>query len=497
MVLLRIRKTPTTQKSSRRQGKGSKHIVDNFPPLTDEEKQYLDPEIFFHKILCLDIAHFHKQWIEYAEKYRFVCIMAPRQHGKTEILIVGYTLFKLYEAILNIKRGYRNRPYSAMIVSKTMPQSTEVLRRLKYKMMDSPVLREYLPSGREGRMASTQLLLKGRHRILCRPYSDSVRGETLDICCIDECGTYEDKEIFKYALMPTIQKYDGKIIAIGTPTSHTDLLFELFENPVFVSKKYQVYTDENRKKSLWVSEFPASKLETIKQAIGTLSFSREFMCEPLGEEDRIFRYDDISSGFLPNTSWVMEKRPNCTYWMGADFAMSGKVGSDFTVYTVIEKDCFDKLQICYIFRTKGMPYEAQMNYLLELNEKYRFTRILIDERSFGQTFLQQVRNKGINIEGWKFGPKDSKEQIIMHLANQFEKKVVLIPRGMECLTNTNQLIKELTAFSAELNVRTGNIKFEGKGEHDDMVVSLALAVFAATRRSGALSHIARSSYGRK
>ncbi len=454
---------------------------DKVPNVPEFDKRWYDPAFFIRNMLDLEVTKFHYEWLQLAEKNRFSCIMAPRGFGKTEVLIIGFTLFKLYEAIMDKHYKKRSTPFEAMIVSKSLPQSSNVLRRIKYKIVDSPILSKYLPSGRDTVISTTKLILVDRDMIICRPYGDSVRGEHLDVACIDEAGTFDDKSYFKYAILPTVNKKKGKIVTIGTPTSQTDLLFELFMNTSFKSKKYQAFLNPTKMAlPLWPSEFSKKDLEMIKETLGSLAFSREYLCEPIGDEDRMFPYPLISQGFIDNAKWIKERNPFCDYYMGCDFAMSAATGADYSVFIVVEKDKKGRCRLANMYRVKGSPFEFQMAKIISFHKQYQPVNTLVDSRSFGRNFYHQMRTYGMNVEEYML-TNDSKNTLISHLAQQFEKVKVLIPRSNETFEMTKQMIKELTSYTALLNQRTRNIMFESLGQHDDCVIGLALAIYAATR----------------
>ena len=472
-------------------------------PLEDPFDARLRNAAFFMRhILNLEIAVFHREWLWLCDNNRNVCIMAPRGHGKTEVLIIGWMLYSMYMAVMDIKEGIWKHAdvrnwFEGMIVSKSMPQSTSVLRRLKYRMLDHPFLKRLLGTGREGKETATELILIGRHKIVCRPYGDQIRGIHVNLACIDEAGTFEDQTIFNYAIQPTIQKYHGKISAIGTPTSQVDLLYNLFNNPRFKSKKYQAFKDPvQQKKPLWPSEFPKRKLIEIKETIGSLAFSREYMCEPVGEEDRIFPHHLIEKGFLQRAGWVKEARSSdVSYWIGCDFAMSAAVGADYSVFVVIERDMNGKCRICDIYRAKGKSFKEQMHHLRVLYARYHPTNVMIDARTFGESFLQQMRDEGMRVEGHK-DTRASKEKVIMHLRNQFEKLKVLIPRGRETRPETDDLVNELLSYTVVITPQK-QVTYEGTGAHDDCVSALALAIYVATRYTYSPLTVARTSYSKR
>jgi len=431
-----------------------------------------DPIYFLEKVLKLHIAKYHKEWIKFVTKNKRVCIMAPRGHGKTEVLIIGYMLW----------RAFTQPKFQGLIISNSLPQSTDVLRRIKMHIKGHPLLENSVPTGMDTSWSKTEIELTNGSRILTKPYSDSVRGFHVDVVCCDEVGTFEDHEIYTYAITPTVNQKRGSIIAIGTPSSKVDLLHKLFDNEAYVSKRYKSITNG---KALWPKFFPIKMLQRIKKEHGRLAFAREYLCEPLGQDNQIFPYGLLEKSFL-QVCFPDERDNDSVYYVGADFAMSGAAGSDYTVFTVIERNKNDQLTVVKIQRFKGLPYEAQKQYFVDLLVKYKPIMALLDESSFGQTFLQQIRGLNFPAKGFKFS-NQSKNDLITNLINQFENNKIFIPRPSPMVDPDNTtrryadvLIDELMNFGVELT-RGGLPTFRGIGAHDDAVISLALAVYAATR----------------
>lgn len=438
----------------------------------DISKIHSDPIYFLEKVLELNIAKYHKEWISFVTKNKRVCIMAPRGHGKTEVLIIGYMLW----------RAFTQPKFQGLIISNSLPQSTDVLRRIKMHIKGIPLLEQSIPQGQDTSWSKTEIELTNGSRILTKPYSDSVRGFHVDVVCCDEVGTFEDQEIYTYAITPTVNQKRGSIIAIGTPSSKVDLLHKLFDNEAYVSKRYKAIKNG---KALWPKYFPKHMLERIKKEHGRLAFAREYLCEPLGQDNQIFPYALLEKSFL-QICFSTERDTNSVYYIGADFAMSGAASGDYTVFTVVERNKNDQLTLVKMQRFKGLPYEAQKQYFVDLLVKYKPIVALLDESSFGQTFLQQIRELHFPAKGFKFS-NQSKNDLITNLINTFENNKIFIPRpstGVDpdntTRKQTDVLIDELMNFGVELT-RGGLPTFRGIGAHDDAVISLALAVYAATR----------------
>ena len=251
----------------------------------------------------IELASYHRRWIRMAEKNSRLAIQAPRGHGKSEVLLISYSIYKAF-----------SKPRSEiLIISKSLPQSTDILRRIKSQLKGSPLLASSVPDERDSVWSKTEIELTNGSRILCKPYSDSVRGFHVDLVCCDEVGTYDEKDTFWFAVTPTVNKKKGSIICIGTPKTKIDLLNDLCKNPQYANAKYTAIMNG---KPLWPSSFPMRKLNEIKEEIGTLAFSQEYMCDPLSAENQIFPYGLISKGFKESASFKYEGNKDKYYFFG-------------------------------------------------------------------------------------------------------------------------------------------------------------------------------------
>jgi len=449
-------------------------------------QQLKNPVFFIRHVIGLDLRPFHVEWIKMAENNRFVAIQAPRGHGKTETLLISYLIFK----------AYTQKKFSGLLISHNMEQNRETLRRIRSHIHNNELLRESIPTDREADWSRTVIELSNESRIMCRAFGDSVRGSHVDVCGCDEVGMYKDHQLFYDAVNPTVEAKEGKLICIGTPQSREDLINKLCRNDTFTSGIYPAINEKGE--ALWPRRFNLTKLHNIKRRIGTISFSREYLCNPLAEETQVFPYTLISEGFDYNLKLRSFPKPNCDYFIGCDFAMSGAVRADYTVFVVLERDLANNLIIVEMWRVKGSKYETQKAYLEQLNDKYKPLKILIDQSTFGEPFLQELKQKGLPIYGFKFQGK--KYDLVTLLINSFENKMLIVPKDDKDLTTKTQiedLVKELLNFGI-VELKSGGYTFRSLGGHDDIVIALALANYAAKKLFGiSIPSVKRSHGARK
>jgi len=412
--------------------------------------------------------------------------MAFRSSGKTRQLFVNYFIWK---AVTQSKKQF-------LIISKTLPQAIEVLKDIRITILTNNYLKSLVPSNRSQSWSRTELEFINHSRLLSKAYNDNVRGLHVDGVGCDEMGEYEDHEVLKKAVLPTIRAKRGFFIGVGTPTSELDLLHEIERDPGFKSIYFDRYPAEGEKGNLFEIRYPDTEILHKEGAVhivdkksgelletySNLTWSQEFLLKPVSMKDKLFPEHMIQE-CLDGSQRFQENVVNMRqYFMGVDFAMSAQSGADFTVVSILEKEpSSKKLKLVWMDRWKGLDYVMQKSRIKELAEKYQVTKILGDENSFGKTFIYDLRAEGLPIDGYKFTP-GSKEEIVKTLRDQFEKKGFIIPFDENCQKTrhmVNILVDELSKFGIIFDMRSKTVKFEGTGKHDDCVISLGLSNFIA------------------
>lgn len=458
----------------------------------DFKKVVADPVYFVEHVIYAGsgwkLTSFQKEWLYLIESKRRVCFMAFRTSGKTRQLFVNYFLWKAVTC--------PNTQY--LILSKTLPQAIEVLKDVRVTVMTCPVLKSLIPKNRAQTWSRTEIEFSNHSRILSKAANDNVRGLHVHGVGCDELGEWTDHEVLKKAVLPTIRAHRGFFIGVGTPKSELDLLHAIKTQPGLGSIHFDSYPAEGCKGNLFEERYPDvqilhadglvsivdRKTNKTLETYDSITWSQEFLLQPLSMKDKLFPDALVQECLSPSEAFEDSPKNLHQYFMGVDFAMSSQAGSDYTVVTILEKCVSNpKLKVKLIERWKGVDYVEQKRRIRELSEKYQVIKILGDEGSFGKVFIYDLLAEGLPIEGYKFTHQSgSKEELIKALRDQFDKHGFIIPFSANCVkthSTIRVLLDELTKFGIIFDQRTKTVKFEGTGEHDDMVISLALANFIA------------------
>lgn len=289
-------------------------------------------------------------------------------------------------------------------------------------------------------------------------------GEGLDLLIVDEAARIPE-EVWTTNLRPTLSDRQGKALFISTPYGKNwfyDMMLKgIDEDPKFKQYSYfHMATDENE-------ALPHIK-EEVAVAENDLShneFLQEYKAEFIEGAGTVFRNvkDCLYPTSFTNFPFMSDQyNPDHVYQGGLDLARL----VDFSVVTLVDRAHESgKFKITYIDRFNELDWKMQCPRFQLASQKYQNPRINTEKNNIGDVIIE---NLGGNFESFTT-TNESKKALINNLAILIEQKKILIP-------NIPVLVAELEAFSYEVTP-SGNITYAAPhGYHDDMVMSLALAV---------------------
>jgi hypothetical protein len=356
-----------------------------------------------------------------------------------------------------------------------MTQSKMLLERIKDYISESDTLRILKSEDREKTWSAIQINLTNGVKIHVRPYNaekHTVKGLHVNFILIDEAAECQPAEIFDRFVMTRAQRKKGKVVAISTPLSELDLMQKMKERTNFVCKTYPAVTEDG--KAIYPSVFDEKTLEDIKNSIGVSAFEREYLCKPIAVEESLYSPNDVLECFNKTLSLNSERKKDEIYFLGVDFAVSKK--GDYSIFTTLAKKPDGKVIVKQIDRMRGMSLDAQEQHIEDLHVIFNYDRIVMDETQFGQSILQNLRNKYLPVRGQNFESRN-RTDLLMNLKRLVESGLLVIPYNPDSERTQmliDQLYKELTAFGKGKTV-TGRETYVSSAAHDDMVVSLAMA----------------------
>lgn len=205
-----------------------------------------------------------------------------------------------------------------------------------------------------------------------------------------------------------------------------------------------------------------AEIEAAKGELPDSVFRQEYLAEFLEDGGGVFRR------VRANATAKRQERPQDghEYVMGVDWGRH----HDFTVLTVFD---VTTNAVAQIDRYTGIDYGMQLDRLRALAKRFGVSHIQAEYNSMGGPLVEQLMSDGLPIEAFQT-TNDSKTGIIRELERAFENDEIKIIAD-------DVLISELEAYEQD-RLPSGRWKFSApEGMHDDTVISLALALYAANQ----------------
>jgi len=436
---------------------------------------------FAEHVLGFEIADYHREWLDLAEKFKRIVIIAFRGSGKT-YFFAGYYLWK---SIFQEKR-------ETLIISKTDMQAKQILKVIRNMLVDNEILKQFVPEAREAIWKATELELANKSIFYCKTYSENVRSWHPDDVMCDEIGEYEDKTIYYTAVLGTVQLKRGNVTCIGTPKTAVDLLAELKNNSEYMCKEYPA---EIQGKPIWPQRYSMDEEDSdtrkslikTRKEMGELPYTQEYLLIPISSANSLFPYEITTPNLSDIDKFIPFGRKDERYYIGYDIAISVK--GDYTVMTVIGVNSNGK-RIVYAKRFRE-DFERQKVALRTLVKDFCPVKILIDATGLGEQQARELSVEFAGVEPMKI-TYEEKYKMLLDLRQEFERFNLSIPNNKEDIPTyqySQELIRELNDFGLKIDLRAGQStkpKFIS-GKYDDCVMSLALANRASISPFGQIS----------
>jgi phage terminase large subunit-like protein len=287
-------------------------------------------------------------------------------------------------------------------------------------------------------------------------------------------------EIF-YAEIVNIVEPQGYLVVAGTPFFNTDLYADIMKDPNFKSFIYPgVYPDG---KILAPDRYTYEKLMELRVSLGTVVFSREHLVKPVSDYSSLFPWEYLNRAKIGMDKICLANNIDSfpvkmkRVVIGCDFAISGAVSADFSVFSVWgQGEADNKYYLLHIFRKKGMPHGEQVSQIVSLNSAFQPNTIRAENNGFQSIMIELVKERGVqNIEGFTTEAHLKKDlyEGLPSLSAMFERGEIKIPYGNEESRNTfDWLCGEFN--SVTFHEDSG--KLESSSDHDDGAMSSFFAI---------------------
>lgn len=365
-------------------------------------------------------------------------VKSPRQRGKTTLASVELITIAL-----------KHPGTASYVFEPTLNLARKVFKSVEKSLSKTGMLT----------INNAQLLeigLSNGSTISFRSTEQTSRGLTCTgILILDECA-YLDDEII-YELLPLVSVHKAPILILSTPFIREGYYYSMYQLGLSGSNSLVKTFD-------WCdypvdADFLSPEQDRIyRESMSPTKYRTEILGEFIDSGGLLFSGID---GCI-----MSDEAERDILYIGIDFA-SGK-GGDFTVLTALNSQG----RMVALERTNTLSPMEQIDWLAQiinsLGQESTIAAIQAEVNSLGVVYIDALRQKvPYFITEWNTS-NESKRKIITQLQIAFEN-------GKIGISGNPVLISELRRYEMEINPKTKTVTFNGKGAHDDTVMSLAFA----------------------
>lgn len=462
--------------------------------LTDSIEETMRIENLNYFILStlpeFDFQWFHYEWGQFAMRYRKLCLIAARDHGKSFWLSYALPLWRLYRykpasQFLHHRRKDLVNAGNGFIISNELDLAKTFLESIKESIEDNPILHERLFPVNKEKWGAESIRCRNGAKLKVKSYGSSFRGRHPGWICVDdflkdnvlhsETQRKKATDYFHSVIMNAVVP-GGDVDVAGTPFHEADLYGDLkqkpgwhvFEYPSIFPSGELLYPDRHTFESL---------MEKRKDQ-GNIIFSRENLCRPIVSDSSLFPYDLMRRSFfgMDNVKLVNNRdsfaiKKIVRVVVGADFAMSSSVGADYSCFTVWGIDESDTMYLMSMWREKGKSFAQQIAVLKRINADFRPDVMFLESNQFQQIFTDEAANSGLPVHPQNTGTnKNDLRNGWPGLVIRFEQNRIKFPRGDEYSRNITDIIASEFTSIAWTDKGIASV-----GAHDDTCSSTWLA----------------------
>jgi hypothetical protein len=431
------------------------------------------------------------EWGNFVQLYQFLNILAARSLGKSFEFSFAYPLWKMY--------GYRKptefNPIDrqtelrklGVIVTNKYALGKDLLKFISDEIRDNNMLHERLKPN-SGGLGKEEIEARNGAELKLRSYDSSIRGLHPGYISVDdflgkECMYSKDMrdkyyDVFQSEIMNAIEP-DGQVVAVGTPFHHEDLYAQLRRDKKWKMFEYPAIFPNGELAA--PNRYSMKLIEEKKKSLGSLIFSREILVVPVSDISTIFPYNILEKAFVGMNEYVLVDNIHSfpkkfvKVKVGCDFAISGNIGSDASVFQVWGLDQFGDWWLLYVWRGQGKSHNQQISEISKIERNFNPNEIVMEVNGFQRVMAQLAKDAGVrNIVEFtttSFNKKDVYEGL-PSIAVLFEQGRIHMPRGDErSREQTDWLCSEFNAITIK-----DNGKLESADEHDDGPMSTFFAI---------------------
>ncbi|MCC6197733.1 MAG: hypothetical protein IT518_25060 [Burkholderiales bacterium] len=287
--------------------------------------------------------------------------------------------------------------------------------------------------------------------------TDAGRGRRYGLVIVDEAAMARNLQaIWEQAIRPTLADYQGGAWFFSTPKGR-NYFHALYARHGIIPGwcAHHAPTSAN-------PYIPATEIEEARRTLPERVFLQEYEAAFLDDGGGVFRHvlAAVDEDLLGDPSLAVDATDGRGFVIGVDWGRH----NDFTVFTVVDAR---RRAVVAVDRFTDIEYGIQLGRLKALHSRFRLAPILAESNAMGEPLIEQLRRDGLPVRAFQTTAV-SKAAAVEALALAFERREIRIPK-------IPALVDELLAFDQE-RLPSGAIRYRApEGQHDDCVMSLAIA----------------------
>lgn len=478
--------------------------VDNLFASMDENLRILSYNYFNATVLSnFNLGWRNLEWGNLTQLFPWSSYLCGRGSGKSYMWCYSFPLWRLYSYTRPMLYGgdtvdNKNRKETAMITN-TMTLAKVHVNKIIEEITTNDILKEKIDPNGKAKLGETAIEGENGAILHVRGKDGFIRGLHVGAAIIDdmpdESSLYSDeqreklKEVFRGTITPIVEPY-GYLIVSGTPysTAPNELYNVIKGDRRFYSFEYPVVFPDGR--PLAPDRYTFEDIKTKRTELGSIVFAREYLVIPISDNSTIFPYE-----YLRRSTVGMDKvsfADSIEFFpfelqrvvVGCDFAVSGNIGADYTVYSVWGIDYSNNFYLINYFRAKGMSHNEQVDKIVLFNRLYKPDKIVCESNGFQGILSALARERGLsNIEQFTTTEGNKKDLYsgLPSLSAMFERGQIKVPYKEG---DTRQKVELMFSEFASVTFRSDKGKLEASSGHDDIVMSAFLSLHTLREENG-------------
>lgn len=435
------------------------------------------------------------EWSNLTQLYPWSCYLCARASGKSYQWSYAFILWRLWS--YTRPTAYRqdtvdnaNRKETCYITN-TFTLAKVQIAKVTEEIEANDLIKEKLNPYNKASIGETAIKTETGSTLHVRGKDSMIRGLHVGACLCDdmpdESSLYSDeqreklKELLKGTIEPIVEPY-GYFLVTGTPySSAPNELYQILKaDKRFYCFEYPILFPDGR--PLAPDRYTFEQILAKKEELGTIVFNREYLVVPISDTSTIFPYEYLMRSIIGMETIRFASSIDdfpfklTRVHIGVDFAVSGNIGADYTVYSVWGKDAMDNYYLLYYYRKRGMSHNEQVDKIVQLDRLFHPNKIRCEANGFQSILSGLAKERGLkNIEPFTTTEGNKKDLYtgLPSLSAMFERGQIKCPYA---IGETRQAVDLMFGEFSSITFRSDNGKLEAASGHDDVVMANFLAI---------------------